>query len=151
MTTKIKPDLFALVETLEVVTRAAKVGLWEQETWINSDPIIGGAVEWQGKTFCGTAGCFAGWRAMLDGGEVLYVEDAHIEEDFLNESLIFPDGSKVPACAVGAWAQSRLGLTDSQAHDLFDADNTLADLHIMVRDIVIETMDATEVTESALV
>lgn len=137
-----KPDVYALVETLEVVNQAAKVGLWEQETWINSDPIAGGAMEWQGRTFCGTAGCFAGWRAMLDGAEVAYVEDANVEEDCYNESLVFPDGLKVHSCGVGAWAQERFGITIGQAQELFDANNTLADLHEIVREIVVEAMDA---------
>lgn len=141
-----KPDLYALVETLEVVNMASRAGLWDQTTWINSDPIVRGELDWQGRTFCGTAGCFAGWRAILDGGDVVF-GDVNLDDDFRNESLIFPDGKKIHSSGVGRWAQERFGLTEAQARELFSAENTLGDLHEIVREIVTTAMDAEIVTD----
>ncbi len=146
--TAVKPDVVALLETLEVVQRAIKVGLWEQAAWINPEPIASGKLEWQGKEFCGTAGCFAGWRAMLDGGMVLHRDDLEVVDGYTNAILEFPDGTQIPACSVGSWARDRLGLTIPQAEALFAGDHDLSDLEELVSQMVAAAITAEPMPEA---
>jgi hypothetical protein len=64
--------------------------------------------------YCGTAGCFIGWAALLSGWSVQRVRFA-------------------PMVECGA---ELLGLTQIETMILFDAENTMPMLELMVKDLV---------------
>jgi hypothetical protein len=107
-----------LRETLDAVIAADAVGDWIQQAWlISSWPVAEGS--------CGTAGCFAGWRAMLDG----YTQ---VSRTFSGTAI---NPTTFERIEVRSHAVQRLGLTDRQSVRLFAASNTLADLKDIVDDI----------------
>ncbi|AEJ94007.1 hypothetical protein THIBAULT_84 [Mycobacterium phage Thibault] len=71
----------------------------------------------------GTIGCFAGWTCYLAGYD-------RVLDDFVNVNT--PEG---PA-ATGDVAQRVLGLTLDESRDLFLSKNGVADLQLMVADLV---------------
>jgi hypothetical protein len=110
-------------------TRAAG---WDQAWWGVSRSDL--AVEPRWDT-CGTAFCFAGWTAVLDGVQPLW------------ERVVLSNGEQVWACTdirhgngqcdpVELHAQDSLGLTGEQADNLFFADNTIDDLRRIVQEII---------------
>lgn len=72
---------------------------------------------------CGTAGCFAGWRAMLDGWTVVKNQIPG-----LTPMMMDADGEVTYADEIGDYARDRLELTRDESRDLFDPDNGLAKL-----------------------
>lgn len=137
-----KPDIVALLETMEVVTQAAQADVWKQGTWIAFGPEHTGSLEWQGETFCGTAGCFAGWRAILDGAKPRVAVDGYqtnLSHPYL-DFVVFPDGSRVRVGDIGVWARKRFGITDDQAEELFSGRNKMEDLERIVDEIVASTI-----------
>lgn len=91
---------------------------------------------------CGTAGCFAGWAAALDGhtvltsgvlaGVVLDLSDLIVEKDDDGQIQIDYEHSTVVAAA--EYARKALGLTESQATRLFSGSNSRADLREYLSD-----------------
>lgn len=104
-----------LRETLDQVIAADVVGLWDQESWFR-------------ETECGTAGCFAGWRFMLDGGEKASRQPG-IGGGFGRLPRV------LPLISVPDWARARLGLTDEEADELFSPMNKLSELKRIVDDL----------------
>jgi hypothetical protein len=104
-----------LYETLDAVIAADTVGDWEQGNWVvpsrSQDP-----------GSCGTAACFAGWRAILDGV-------------YLDGMLVGRQGGHKPRESIRMYAENRLGLTPEQDGSLFSGGNTLEDLKYMVNAI----------------
>ena len=100
----------ALRETLAAVK--ANPDHWHQLQWITQRP------------GCGTAYCFAGWRAALDG----YTEESRrwccAVDPTTGRSVSIPD-----------YAEECLGLTSEQADELFHPFNTLADLERIVAEL----------------
>jgi hypothetical protein len=87
--------------------------------------------EWdQANWFCGTTACFAGHACARSGYRPLF----HPDLDYTGRVNLSgaEDGDW---CWVGGVAQLVLGLTDEEAQRLFDARNTLDDLHSMVKQI----------------
>jgi hypothetical protein len=78
--------------------------------------------EWdQERWFCGTAACFAGRAALMDGWEIVYGWG----EIRKNGERRFAEGL----------AEDILGLSYDQSQRLFHPGNTLDDLHSMVKQI----------------
>lgn len=95
--------------------------------------------EWDQTTFgavrsCGTVGCFAHHAVRLDGAKMVGVQYARFEEGDDPDYLISIAG--VPTTHVRHRAQRVLGLPDG--HRLFDSDNTLLDLEVMVNRLIRE-------------
>jgi hypothetical protein len=118
----------ALTETLAAVEKQVKngTGLWEQSDWAQQTP-------------CGTAGCFAGWRAFLDGYTRLEDDPTTIDVPRLvnprtGDSLPMYDDNGWPwrGITVARHAQQRFGLEQNQAATLFAMNNTLPDLREIV-------------------
>jgi hypothetical protein len=130
------PDVPALLETLDAVTKAAMAGLWDQAEWV-FDTDEDRTITYEGRTFCGTGGCFAGWRALLDGAQMTQDDEGYM-------AIEFPNGQMVPGSQIGQWARQRLGLSVDQAGTLFEAGNSLADL----RGGVIAIIEGSESWES---
>lgn len=107
------PDREALRETLEACMTAEALGLHCQDVWV-----------------CGARACFAGRRALLDGG---IVNGDHTE-------IILPDGRRLPLYGYAGqsdwdqekewerWGARRFKITRLEARSLFHADNTMQDL-----------------------
>jgi hypothetical protein len=117
-------DIQALEETMAAVEVAAKNGRWIQDEWFTGYDLDG---EW-----CGTAGCFAGHRAFLDGYRV---------EATPNGRLLVKGGAD-PIQFAGDWASGRLRLSDAQAEELFRSGNQLDDLRRIVARIKAEVTEA---------
>lgn len=96
------------------------------ETWYQED--------WRVRTDCGTACCFAGWAATLDGC-VWYVRDDDLAEDDLDgwAELITIGGATV---GVGEHAAKILGLSRYDADRLFDGGNNLTALRRIVGELI---------------
>lgn len=83
------------------------------------------------QTECGTAGCVAGWRVLLDGGEPHTYDNGTVSDLYAN----LP-GSVKPI-DIPEYAQRRFGLDNESADVLFAPGNTLADIERM-RDVLAE-------------
>lgn len=105
----------ALRETMDAVLAAASEDGWEQTRWIGEDQ-------------CGTYGCFAGWRVILDGG-VMHKPDTDVYPATYGAYARMPDGRVVQ---VREYAVKQLGLSQEQAEEMFHANNTLEDLKHLV-------------------
>lgn len=117
-----------LYETLDATIAAAAIGRWNQDVWVEE-------IRASEAHLCGTAGCFAGWRAFLDGYTVL--DDSYrvlinpITGDTLGiDGWDFDDGH------ISEHARQRLGITVEQARKLFSSENSLEDLKRIVDQIV---------------
>lgn len=87
---------------------------------------------------CGTAMCFAGWAAHLDGGRWISDPDDSLAEyltpvaDDRRRDIITPADHwlELPGSVIGADKRATriLGITEEQAEVLFDEDNSLATL-----------------------
>lgn len=108
---------------------------------IETHPELWDQTRWRTETEnCGTAYCFAGWAATLDGGQ-WYSDDpgSACGDDLL---AVDEDGEYVMALKDGtlvtdiqARAERILGLTESQAEMLFYSLNTLDDLRGIVAEL----------------
>lgn len=91
---------------------------------------------------CGTAACFAGWTALLSGAQwVCPVWEAptapvdHIDENgFVHVHNMYrvidpKSGLRVP---VGVYAQKILGITAWEADELFDPDNDIGHIKVII-------------------
>jgi hypothetical protein len=134
--------------------------LWNQENWavsLDRDVADGLAVE---TDHCGTAYCFAGWVAALDGyTHMAYTLD--ISESGPDARRILPQPHEPPPTGastaladddgwtvnVSDYAQARLGLNNYWASGLFDGDNTLKDLEEIIN--LMERAEIEEVEEQA--
>jgi hypothetical protein len=106
-----------LRETLDAVIAADAVGDWNQQAWMYSRHRAP-------EGSCGTAGCFAGWRAILDGyTQASGVQGAAV--DPINRTFV----------DVMTHATKRLGLNGFQADVLFAGTNTLKDLKRIVDEL----------------
>lgn len=109
-------DQLALRETMDAVLAASAEGRWRQDVWFENRDAYGKE--------CGTAGCFAGWCAFLDGYTVIDWNTVMLFNPATHRTLLKNQ--------VRYWAQERLGLDDNQATVLFAATNTLEDLKELV-------------------
>jgi hypothetical protein len=99
---------------------------------ITMNPESHDQTKWAVRTECGTAGCFAGWAVMLDGGWELDWFDGN----FVGQHTSF-------AKRTGHWAgdliheaaREILELTPQEANVLFYAGNTIDDLGRMVKNL----------------
>lgn len=120
-------DAGLLYETLDHVIAMDAIGLWQQDYWLTAVDEDGDRTEPTNE--CRTAGCLAGWRAMLDGAKPLW--DSYVEGR--SHLVRLPEGEPV---TVENHAKERLGLTSDQASALFNEHNSLADLKRIVDEIV---------------
>lgn len=98
--------------------------------------------EWTQRFYrCGTGMCFAGWAAVLDGGTWY---DAELKGPWIEDMVARPDDPDLDvflmrdgARTVDVECRARriLGLTEDEASELFDGDNTLDDLRRIVREL----------------
>lgn len=108
--------------TERILNLAAIAGIhevWHQGEWFrtSSDPDT-----------CGTAGCFAGWTALLSGARPfnhMFVELPNV-----------PGQDELPTEKIALYAQRILGLTWREAEILFAAFNTREDLNRYVRNLL---------------
>lgn len=113
-----------LSETMDAVIAADQDGTWNQATWY--DPIR----DDQGN-FCGTAGCFAGHRAFLDGYKLVWRDNWHRLPGYYEIENTVQD-CILNFASIPSYVQNRLELTDHQAEVLFSENNTLDELKEMV-------------------
>lgn len=107
--------------------------LWDQSDWLRAYvgevPVRNAVIQPEGliatikgqPAKCGTAGCFAGWDALLfaPAGTVL------------NGNLMtLPDGGE--ATTIAEWAIEDLGLEPFEASELFDHRNKIPDLETYI-------------------
>lgn len=120
-------DTDLLDTVLDIVSHPEKMPEgtgWYQGDWVRPSRLIwketaDGSVR---AGMCGTSMCFAGWVVYLDG----YTEYDH---GTAVSAMVNPTtGLGVRYSRIRDYAKDRLGLTESQADDLFDADNDLEDL-----------------------
>lgn len=100
-----------LRKTLEHIT--AHPDEWDQDIWAERTP-------------CGTVACLAGTAVLLQGFELDFYEsecDCGCREG-TTASYVISD----PPQTIQEVARTTLGLTEDQADDLFESDNTLRDL-----------------------
>jgi hypothetical protein len=118
-------DREAMYETLDKVLAVEPEGLWYQGDWISL--VAQGGV-------CRTAGCFAGWRVMLDGYTELVTNYTELEAaNGVIEGLRNPvTGDTIWTPYIAQEAMFRLGLTVAQSNELFAAENSLEDLKALV-------------------
>lgn len=123
-------DVELLRKELEHVT--AHPEEWDQTRWIV-------------RTSCGTTGCLAGGTALRAGyrpyevtdviGQLTWVYVAHddpIRDSSSVEDLTAPDPRVLSVSSV---ARRLLGITNTQANDLFAPHNTLEDLWIIASEL----------------
>jgi hypothetical protein len=110
-------DKELLYETLDAVIAADAVGDWDQKRWV-------GPSGSSHPHSCGTAGCFAGWRAVLDGYTWRTNKDNRLLNPRTGHEVYIPDH-----------ARERLGLNGEQTFALFLYKNTLDDLKYIVDEI----------------
>ena len=125
----INTDLLDLV--LDVIEHEEKrpegVG-WDQREWVRS-------VLDEDRNMCGTALCFAGWAAYLNGYTEPVVEQFGVDR----ARFVEVDALRNPATGetlrwneISSFARERLGLNYREADALFFGGNDLSDLHIIV-------------------
>lgn len=96
---------------------------WDQMDWRNTDA---------DSERCGTACCFAGWAAILNGSTWDVPDDQVRQQLDLDEDrLMEVDGGVMVSDA----ARDALGLTGKQADQLFDCGNRLRDLRSIVGEL----------------
>lgn len=108
-----------------------------QSTWINGEvrvahdhPELRGAelaalLTDTPPNVCGTAGCFAGWASLFGGWRQIGGYDSVVNPADRHDQRSMREA-----------AQVSLGLTDAQARVLFDADNTIDELAVMVEHLL---------------
>lgn len=89
----------------------------------------------QRTTFCGTAYCFAGTAANLNGAEWRNPAPTSGQDNYDHAHMIVTPERSV---AIGEYARDILGLNDNQAFLLFGEFNTLADLRRIVAGLIAE-------------
>jgi hypothetical protein len=114
-------DIEALWLTLKETEEAAKKQLWDQSYWM-------------AEMKCGTTGCFAGHYAISQG--CVPALDSHFYDDktSINDTAdcFTPEGERV---YIRSFAKEGLGLTEDEADALFEGDNTLSDLRLIIEAI----------------
>jgi hypothetical protein len=95
---------------------------WDQSHWLRQ---VG---EERTGTACGTACCVAGRIVLEDGGKPNFWEGRHTSR--------VPDGTETH---VEDYARQALGLSNSQASRLFEANNTLDDVLRIITDLLSST------------
>lgn len=123
-----KPLIQKVMEKIEEMPSVHDFYAAHRETGYSGPPVdVWNQGEWLTKLFkvrgrtCGTAGCFAGWTAVLDGA----VDDGD-GRVYLNDRVI----------SVGNYARKALGLSDTQAYDLFSGGNSKEDLRRIVNKLL---------------
>jgi len=106
----------AMYETLDKVIEVAPSGAWRQDVWVMH------------SSLCGTAGCFAGWRVILDGFSELVLDESGEVDALRNPQT----GQHVYLSMLPAQAATSLDLWLADARELFSSDNTLEDLKELV-------------------
>ena len=121
------PDADLLYETLDAVIEADTGNRWIQGEWIT--PLArDGSITEVVSDWCGTAGCFAGHRAFLDGAVPIVAHGV-----VSRSRVLLPDGQ---ITGVEVYAEDRLRLTNTQSLRLFAGSNSLEDLKQIVDQIV---------------
>jgi len=115
---------------------------WDQNTWLNwyehlwtYDPgdtaeVTSRGLLSRGATTCGTTACFAGWMVLMFAPERTLISAEYGE---ILVSLPGENGGNERS--IGQYAQELAGLDPSEAAHLFNAENTLSDLHRIVEGI----------------
>jgi hypothetical protein len=80
------------------------------------------------KTHCGTACCVAGWVCKLSGYKFSW---RNIYGERITETTQLTTGEHIPEKA-----QELLGLTTSEAKNLFDCDNSLEDINEQAKELL---------------
>lgn len=120
------------IETLEAFRQEGiATDQWRQTRWLANAMQwrVVGAQRKDTEATCGTAACFAGWACLLNGDQVLGDLDASPGA----HSWVRDEGGR--RRRVDARARRLLGLTDDEAHELFEACNTLDDIRNIVREL----------------
>lgn len=105
-----------LYETLDRSIAAHAEGLLNMQVWLI-------------ETECGTAGCLAGWRVILDGGRPIPNTNREYYDGVGDYLATMPDGKVVD---IEEYAQGRLELTGCECRALFAPNNTVEDLKEIV-------------------
>lgn len=124
------PNVELLRETLDHVIAMDAEHAWNQHVWLARR---GGPLAYEvpeGNT-CGTAACFAGWRAVLDEKEGL-CEIPKRAMDIVVVQIETPQGPREVSLDIAEYAQQRLGLDDEEAEELFNSENSLRTLKDLV-------------------
>lgn len=98
---------------------------------INDHPETHQQFWWFNQHECGTGGCFAGWTWMIAGNQPMQSLVRH--ED---RTLRITDEVDDDITRLRAETTQMLGLTEKEADILFDANNTIPALQLMVKDLV---------------
>lgn len=83
----------------------------------------------EARDYCGFVGCYAGWRAHMDGAQVVKGQGSQVR---------LPDGRVVSDAYDDAlpwenWLAERLGLTLGEVFEISDPGNSLQDLRIFIK------------------
>lgn len=113
------PDLLALEQVMAYIEAHPKE--WKQSTW---------GIQ---KVDCGTAYCFAGTWAAMNGGKFLFDAEQWRRHGVAHaDDVQFGDDPPVP---IPRWAIKTLGLDNGDADVLFDGGNSMEELREMVNHI----------------
>lgn len=124
--------LRAVMAVVEDETRWPKGVVWDQSDWVYDVEVD----DENGKPMCGTALCFAGWCAYLDG----YTQPYRIKDTVMGTREITglenPDtGIVLNISRLPAYAADSLGISRDDAAHLFEGGNDLETLQEMVANL----------------
>ena len=129
--------LLSVLDQIHLVADDPKAPLsWDQHTWIE-------------KTSCGTSMCFAGWAVHLSGMRMAFDsdEDSYVIPDVLHpgqkyfgpeevDEMLAHWGSQL--LGIDVEATNLLGLDNDQKWPLFDPNNRIEDLDLIVARIILD-------------
>jgi hypothetical protein len=115
------PLLRKCVEWAEAEAAKPTGGMWNQEVWAS-------------ETECGTAFCIAGYACAIGVPGAKIAKQPWLSDIFVELHI---DGEWASWSDTG---QEILGLTDDEADDLFDSDNTVADVRRIAERIASEAL-----------
>ena len=125
-------DPQALRDNMKLVNEADAYGLLEQDTWFTDTERDQASLPDKPMWHCGTAACFAGWKALADGFTNVSIDG------YGYMTLAHPDGRSLKPREIAAYARTALGLTYDQAQTLFRGDNSIYRLRELVEEMVAE-------------
>ena len=125
-------DPQALRDNMKLVNEADAYGLLMQDVWFTDTQRDQTSLPDKPMWHCGTAACFAGWKALSDGFVDLRIDG----RDYM--TLAHPDGRSLQTSEISEYARIAFGLTDAQAQTLFRWSNSIYRLRELVEEMVAE-------------